>query len=98
MKATTSASELQEAVEAINADVKVFERRADRLASWKINVILGELVKSGLEHHWSLFASVAAIYLYEHLEHRLPKALRAELTDARAMLLVCSFIDFRTKG
>jgi hypothetical protein len=87
MKATTSASELQEAVEAINADVKVFERRADRLASWKINVILGELVKSGLEHHWSLFASVAAIYLYEHLEHRLPKVLRAELTDARAMLL-----------
>jgi hypothetical protein len=42
---------------------------------------------NSMEHHWSLFASVAAIYLYEHLEHRLPKALRAELTDARAMLL-----------
>ena len=87
MKATTSASELQEAVEKINADVKAFERRADRLASWKINVILGELAKSALEHHWGLFASIAAIYLYEHLEHRLPKGLRTELTDARAMLV-----------
>ena len=38
MSVTPSASELQEAVDQINVDVKAFERRSERLASWKLQV------------------------------------------------------------
>jgi hypothetical protein len=87
MKATTSAPELQEAVEKINVEVKAFERRADRLASWKVGAILPHVVATALDHQLGLFASIGAVWLCEHLEHRIPKALRAELTDAKAMLV-----------
>jgi hypothetical protein len=87
MKATTSASELQEAVEKINADVRAFERHADRLASWKVGAIVPHVVAAAIDHQFGLFASIGAVWLYEHLEHRVPKVLRAELTDAKAMLV-----------
>jgi hypothetical protein len=40
-----------------------------------------------VDHKLGGFASIAAVWLYEQLEHRLPKVLRGELTDIRAMLM-----------
>lgn len=87
LKATTSASELQEAVEKINADVKVFERRAHRLASWKVGAILPHVVATAIDHEFGLFASIGAVWLHEFLEHKIPKRLRTELSDVKAMLV-----------
>lgn len=87
MQATASTAELQEAVEKINAEVKCFEHRAERVAFWKIGVILTEAAAVALDHKFGGFASIAAIWLYEQLEHKVPKPLRAELTDAKAMLV-----------
>jgi hypothetical protein len=87
MHATSSAAELQEAVEKFNVDVKVFERRAARLASWRVGAILPHAVAAAIDRQFGVFASIGAIWLYEHLEHRIPKVLRAELTDAKAMLV-----------
>lgn len=87
MQATAGAAELQEAVEKINADVKSFERRAKRLASWKIGVVLTEAAGVALDHKFGGFASIAAIWLYEQLQHKVPKPLRDELTDAKTMLV-----------
>jgi hypothetical protein len=41
----------------------------------------------GGDHKFGVCASIAAIWLYEQLEHRLPRALRTELTDVKAMLV-----------
>ena len=87
MKATSSESELKEAIEKLNIEVKVFERRAERLASWKMGVIITEAAAIAVDHALGGFASIAAVWLYEQLEHRLPKALRGELKDIRAMLM-----------
>jgi len=87
MKATSTESELKEAIDKINAEVKVFERRAKRLASWRMGVIVTEAAAIAVDHKLGGFASIAAVWLYEQLEHRLPKALRGELTDIRAMLM-----------
>ncbi len=86
MEATPSASELQIAVEQINADVKHFERRAERLASWKMSVPLYGAIVATVEHNWPVTASVGAAWLYAMLEHKIPVKLRDELADARAML------------
>jgi hypothetical protein len=87
MHAASSAADLQEAVEKMNADVKAFERRADRLASWKVGSLLPHIVAGVIDHAAGLFASIGAVWIYEHLEHRVPKALRGELSDAKAMLV-----------
>jgi hypothetical protein len=87
MQATSSAAELQEAVKRINADVKVFERRADRLASWKVGAVLPHVVTTAIDHEFGLFASIGAVWLHGFLEHKIPKGLRTELTDAKAMLV-----------
>lgn len=88
MDATPSAAELQEAVDQINADVKVFERRAERLASWKIHVLLAEASWASVEHQLGVGAtvSIGAAWLYEMLEHKIPAKVRSELASARAML------------
>ena len=87
MEATPSASELQDAVDQINADVKVFERRVERLASWKMQVIFAEATWAAIEHQWGVAVSIGAAWLYEMLEHKIPPQLRNELADARAMLV-----------
>ena len=87
MHATSSATELEEVVEKMNADVKAFERRADRLASWKVGSLFPHVVAGVIDHAVGLFASIGAVWIYEHLEHRVPKALRGELKDIRAMLM-----------
>jgi hypothetical protein len=86
MEATPSASELQDAVDQINADVKAFERRAERLASWKMQVLFAEASWAVVEHQWGIAASIGAAWLYEMLEHKIPEKVRNELADARAML------------
>lgn len=86
MEATPSTSELQDAVEQINADVRVFERRAERLASWKMQVILAEAGLVAVAEHWGAAASIGAAWLYEMLKHKIPENVRNELADATAML------------
>lgn len=86
MEAAPNASELQNAVDQINADVKHFERRAERLASWKMNVLLSGVILTAVEHDWPATASVGAAWLYAMLEHKIPVKLRDELADARSML------------
>jgi hypothetical protein len=86
MEATPNASELQNAIDQINVDVKHFERRAERLASWKMNVLLSGAILTAVEHDWPATASVGAAWLYSMLEHKIPSKLRDELADARAML------------
>jgi len=93
MEAAPSATDLQEAVDQINADVKAFERRAERLARWKVGVVAVGTVASIVDHAWGSFASVAAVWLYERLKHndmlkaRIPEKVRNELADAKAMLV-----------
>ena len=86
MRDTPSEPELQEAISQINSEVRVFERRADRLASWKLGVVAAEFAAGGIEHMHGLYASVAAMWLYEQIKDRLPAGIRSELSDAEAML------------
>ena len=86
MGATPSASELQESVAQINADVKAFERRSGRLASWKIQIPIMGAVGFAFDQIVGPAASIGAAWLYNTLEHKIPPKTRNELTDARAML------------
>lgn len=95
MEAASTASELQEAIDKLNADVKAYERRADRLASWKVQSLAGgvsgALVGSVLAGVAGTAAgtlvSIGAAWLYDVLEHKIPAIVRDELADARAMLV-----------
>jgi len=86
MEDAPSASELQNAIDQINADVKHFERRAERLASWKINILVSGAISAAVGDHWPVTASVGAEWIYAMLEHKIPAKLRDELADTRAML------------
>lgn len=86
MEATPNTSELQAAVDLINDDVKHFERRADRLASWKVNALIGGAISAVVQNDWPIAASAGAAWLYAMLEEKMPAQLRDELADARAML------------
>jgi hypothetical protein len=93
LEATASATELQEAVDHINADVKRFERRAERLARWKLEVVAVEIVAGIVDHAFGLFASVAAVWLYDKLKHhdilkaKIPDKVRNGFADAKTMLV-----------
>jgi hypothetical protein len=86
MGSSPTTSELQDAVSLINADVKSFEHRANRLASWKIHSVLEKsgIALIGKEFGWQ--ASVAAWWLSEMLKEKLPKKVQGEIGDAIAML------------
>ena len=86
MSATPSASELQEAVDQINADVKAFERRSARLASWKLQIPTAGAVGIALGDLTMPVASVGAAWLYSMLKHKVPKETQNEVADAIAML------------
>jgi hypothetical protein len=92
MEATPDATELQGAVEQINADVKAFERRTDRLARWNLGLVLTEGIATVAHHEAGFWASVAAVWLYEKLKdsealkRMVPETVRNELADASAML------------
>jgi len=86
MEATPNASELQNAVDQINADVKHFERRAERLAPWKVGALFSGAISATVQDGWPIIASAGAAWLYAMLEEKIPAQLRDELADARAML------------
>lgn len=86
MEATPNATELQDAVNQINDDVKSFERRVDRLASWKIESVLEKGSLGFIGHKWGWEASVAAAWLFGTLKNKLPTKVQDELADAMAML------------
>ncbi len=86
MVATPSASELQEAVDQVNADVKSFERRSDRLASWKLQVPIGGAAAIALDNYTVPAASIGAVWLYNMLKHKIPERVHNEVADAIAML------------
>lgn len=86
MEATPNASELQYAVDQINADVKHFERRVERLASWKVSALFSGVVSAAVQDGWPVIASAGAAWLYAMLEEKIPAQLRDELVDARTML------------
>lgn len=86
MEATPSASELQGAVDEINADVRSFENRVDRLASWKIQSVLEKSSLGVIGHKLGWEASIAAAWLFEVLKTKLPAKVQNELADAMAML------------
>ena len=87
MSATPSASELQEVVDQLNADVKAFERRSERLASWKLQVPIEGAVGELLGCLTMPAASVGAAWLYNILKHKIPTKVHNEVADAMAMLI-----------
>ena len=86
MIATPSASEMQEAVDQVNTDVKTFERRSDRLASWKLQVPIAGAAGSVLDNFTVPAASIRAVWLYNMLKHKIPANVYNEVADAIAML------------
>ena len=86
MVATPSASELQEAVDQVNADVKTFERRFDRLASWKLQIPIAGGAAIALDNYTVPAASIGAVWLYNMLKHKIPERVHNEVADAIAML------------
>jgi hypothetical protein len=86
MGAAASASDVRVAVDRINADVKTFERRAERLRHWKVGALVAEVGLAMAHHEVGAVASVLGRYLYELLEHRIPPSIKNELGDAGKML------------
>lgn len=86
MSATPNASELQELVHRVNADVTTFERRSDRLTSWKVQIPIAGAAGLALDNFVGPAASVGAAWLYGVLKHRLPTRVHKEVADAIAML------------
>ena len=86
MVGTSSASELQEAVNQVNADVKTFERRADRLASWELQIPIAGAAGIALDNYTVPAASIGAVWLYNMLKNKIPERVHNEVADAVAML------------
>ena len=86
MVATPNISDLQEAINQINVDVKAFERRSERLAPWKLQVAIESAAFSAVENYTVPGASVGAAWLYKVLKHKIPKDAQNEVADTIAML------------
>jgi hypothetical protein len=87
MSATPNTADLQKAVEEINQDVAAFERRAERLAQWKLEAVIEETALVRIGERFGGWASVAAAWLYHILKDKLPAPVKRELADAGQMLL-----------
>ena len=87
MGATPSASELQEAVDQINVDVKSFERRSERLAAWNLQIPVAGAAGIALVDCTVPGASIVAAWLYNMLKHKIPENAHNEVADAMAMLV-----------
>ena len=81
-----SASELQEAVDQINADVKSFERRSERLATWNLQIPVAGAAWMAFEYSTVPAASIGAAWLYSKLKHKIPEKAHNEVADAVAIL------------
>ena len=66
--------------------MKTFERRSDRLASWKLQVPIAGAAAIALNNVTVPAASVGAVWLYNILKHKIPERAHNELADAIAML------------
>ena len=94
MSATPSASELREAVDQINVDVRAFERRSERLASWKLQIPIAGAAgipiagAAGIafDDYTVSATSIGAAWLYSVLKHKIPEKAHNEVSDAIAML------------
>lgn len=86
MTATADAAELQGAIDNINADVKSFERRADRLSRWNLGSLATGITGVAVEPLLGGATSVIALWLCEVLKNRLPSSIRDELDDAINMI------------
>lgn len=89
MVASPDESKLQSAIDQINADVRAFEHRAERLARWKIGSLLTGTAVASIESNLMIgtATSVIAFWLYEILEHHLPAKIQNELADIKYMLV-----------
>ena len=72
MGATPNISDLQEAVDQINVDVKAFEHRSERLAPWKLQVAIEGAAYFAIDNYTVPGASVGAAWLYKVLKHKIP--------------------------
>ena len=86
MGATPNTSDLQEAVDQINVDVKAFERRSERLAPWQLQVAIESTAYFAIDNYAVPGASVGAAWLYNVLKHKIPEKAQNEVADAIAML------------
>jgi hypothetical protein len=86
MGATPNTAVLQEAVNQINVDVKVFERRSERLVPWKLQVAIEGAAYFAIENYTVPGASVASAWLYNVLKDKIPEKAQNEVEDAIAML------------
>ncbi|MFD0913891.1 hypothetical protein [Methylophilus luteus] len=77
------------AVDQINADVKAFERRAERLAPWRLESLFTGMVSTAITQSLEMapVASIGAAWLYDVLSHQIPTRVQDELGDAKNMLL-----------
>jgi hypothetical protein len=87
MRATPRTVELQSAVEEINADVAAFERRAERLARWKVKALIEATAAGAMHEHVGFWASIAAEWLFRILKEKLPASVQRELEDTAQMLV-----------
>ena len=86
LSATPSASELREAVDQINVDVRAFERRSERLASWKLQIPIAGAARIAFGDYTVPATSIGAAWLYSVFKHKIPEKVRNEVSDAIAML------------
>lgn len=81
--------ELQSAIDQINADVRVFERRTERLARWKLGSLFAGATTAAIEDSVGIGVAASAIasWLCEVLETHIPGKIRNELAVAKDMLV-----------
>jgi len=89
MAESADESELQCAIDQINADVRVFEHRAERLACWKLGSLFTTTAVTSAQDSLGMgvAASVISSWLYEVLEQKIPSTIRNEISDAKHMLM-----------
>ena len=89
MSSTPDTEQLQYAVEQINTEVRVFEHRSERWAKWKLGSLFTGAAVASIESSLGMgvAASVAAHWLCEVLEQRIPASIQGEVADIKHMLV-----------
>lgn len=88
MIASPDASELQSAIDLINADVRNFESRVERLAPWRLESLFTGVAVAAVSDSLNMGVAASAIssWLYGILEQKIPPQIRNEFADAKHML------------
>lgn len=91
MQVAPSHEEMRHAIDQINTETVKFERRASRLAKWKIDTLivggLGKPIGDALDAQIGPYASVMSAWLYEQLKSKIPSAYGDHLFGAMQTLL-----------